>query len=120
MIDCKNGRIAASQLLEVQAIFSTNNLNLCGNNTLADVHLLLIYIYAQKRNLKGWNSTMKSTLSSIAAGVAVVAALGAGAYMLGGGKQMKKMMRNGKLKKNAGMAIRAVSDFVEDLSSMGR
>ncbi|MFA9379966.1 MAG: hypothetical protein ACERKO_02790 [Acetanaerobacterium sp.] len=64
---------------------------------------------------------MKSTMSGIATSVAVVAALGAGAYMLGGGKKMKRMMRRGKLKKNAGMAMRAVSDFVDDISSsMGR
>ncbi|SDO14001.1 hypothetical protein [Acetanaerobacterium elongatum] len=60
------------------------------------------------------------TLSSIATGVAVVAAIGAGAYVLGGGKQMRRIFKKTKLKKNAGMAIRAVSDFIDDLSSMSR
>ncbi len=60
------------------------------------------------------------TLSSIATGVAVVAALGAGVYMLGGGGKMKRFMKRSKLKKNAGMAIRAVSDFIDDISSMAR
>lgn len=60
------------------------------------------------------------TLSSIATGVAVVAAIGAGAYVLGGGKPMRRFLKKSKLKKNAGMAIRAVSDFIDDLSSMSR
>lgn len=62
---------------------------------------------------------MKSTLSGIAAGVAVMAALGAGAYMLSGGK-MKKTWKRSKFKRNAGMAVRAVSDLMDDLSSMRR
>ncbi len=57
------------------------------------------------------------TMSSIATGVAVIAALGAGAYALGGGKKMKRMLRKSKLKKNATTAVRAVSDFVENISS---
>lgn len=64
---------------------------------------------------------MKSTMSSIATGVAVAAALGAGAFFLGGNKRMKRMLKRSKLKKNATMAVRAVSDFVDDISSsMGR
>lgn len=60
---------------------------------------------------------MKSTLSSVAKGVAVVAALGAGAYMLSGNKKVKRMLKKSKFKKNATSAVRAVSDFVEDFSS---
>ncbi len=63
---------------------------------------------------------MKSTMSGIATGVMVAAALGAGAYMLGGGKQMRRMFRRGKIKKNIGMAVRAVSDFVDDVSSLAK
>ncbi len=37
--------------------------------------------------------------------------------MLSGNKKMKRMFKKGKLKKNATMAVRAVSDFVDDISS---
>ena len=57
-----------------------------------------------------------SSISGIAAGAAMLAALGAGAYMMSG--KGKKAMSKTKFKKNAGKAVRAISDFVGDMSAI--
>lgn len=57
------------------------------------------------------------TASSIAAGAALIAAVGAGAYMLNS-KNMKKAMRKSKFKKTAGKAVKVLSDFADDMSAI--